>query len=111
MTSDAVPEPGMEARRVWVRGRPVLGFVGGLVFGLGVALILLVFNVWALSDLTFFVFPLATAVIGGIRGAIGRAYRVSFREAQPPPVAPGMPGQPPVAPQPPPGPQPPPVQG
>jgi hypothetical protein len=62
--------------RFWVRGRTFLGLVGGLLTGLGLALVLHQFDLWALSDTTFVYLPVALAVLGAIRGWWGRAYRL-----------------------------------
>ena len=63
---------------VFRRGRPVLGFVSGLIFGLGVSILLWQYAVWTLSVVTIIVVPLAAAVIGTVR-ALFRPYRLVVR--------------------------------
>ncbi len=62
--------------RVWVRGRPIRGFIGGLFFGLGVALIAHAFKFVPFDDVMFSFFPLGSAVLFGLRAYLGTAYRV-----------------------------------
>ena len=76
----AVPAAGggsaaaAEPERVWVRGRPVLGFISGLLFGLGTTVALQQFNVYPLNLTSAIVAPLVTAFLGGWRGWRGRAW-------------------------------------
>lgn len=62
--------------RVWLRGRPVVGFFGGLLMGLGIALVLHQLDVWPLDTTQGLAFPVAAAVLWAIRGWIGRAFLV-----------------------------------
>jgi hypothetical protein len=68
---------GARGDRVWLRGRPVGGFFGGLLLGLGLALIVHQFGVWPLDTTQGLAFPLASAVLWAVRGGIGRAFTVS----------------------------------
>jgi hypothetical protein len=51
-----------------MRGRPVLGAIAGLFFGLFVALALFLWGVWSLDPITVYGLPLLFAVVG-IAGA------------------------------------------
>jgi hypothetical protein len=74
----AVPVPGRRpARRVWVRGRPVLGVISGLFCGIGLAVAAQQLGWTTLNVISAIVFPLGVAVIGGVRGWRGRPWRVS----------------------------------
>jgi len=46
------------------RGRPVLGILGGLLFGLGVAILLQQFGVWPLDAVALYGLPALGIVIG-----------------------------------------------
>ncbi len=46
------------------RGRPVLGGIGGLVGGLGAAVLLQQGGVWPLDRLTLFGLPIVLAILG-----------------------------------------------
>ncbi len=75
----AVPAAAAAPRdrhRVWVKGRPVLGFVSGLFFGIGVTIALQQFGVYPLTLSSAVIAPLVTAVLGGIRGWRGKAWNV-----------------------------------
>jgi hypothetical protein len=63
-------------RRVWVKGRPVMGFFSGLVFGLGATVAGQQFGFWPLTTITAIGFPLVLAIVGAIRGWRGTAFRV-----------------------------------
>jgi hypothetical protein len=67
---------GVSYDRVWLRGRPVGGFFGGLLMGLGIAVVLHQLDVWPLDTTQGLAFPLATGVLWAIRGWIGRAFLV-----------------------------------
>lgn len=60
--------------RVWRRGRPVLGFFSGLVFGIGVSVLLWQYDVWLLSVLTAIVVPVVLGILFGVYAWIGRPY-------------------------------------
>jgi hypothetical protein len=68
------PRPGR--RRVWVRGHPVLGFVSGLFAGIGITVALQQFGVYPLDIVSFVVAPLVVAVLGAVRGMVGKAWYV-----------------------------------
>jgi hypothetical protein len=53
------------------RGRPGLGVLGGLLFGLGVALLLQQFGIWPLDALSLYGLPVVGILIGWLiaRGA------------------------------------------
>jgi len=68
---------GGNPRRVWVKGRPVLGFVSGLFAGIGTTVALQQFGVYPLTIASAVVAPLVTAVLGGLRGWRGTAWRVA----------------------------------
>ena len=74
-------KPGV--RRVWVHGRPVLGFISGLLFGLGLTVLLQQFGAWPLTVVTAIVFPIAVAVLTSVRAWLGRPYRVGESQGQP----------------------------
>ena len=63
-------------RRVWSKGKPVLGTISGLVMGLGITVAAHQFGLWPLTIMTACVFPLLCAVVGGLRGWRGTAYKV-----------------------------------
>jgi hypothetical protein len=77
MAAVAIPLP--DRRRVWARGRPVLGFVSGLLLGVGITVLLQQYAYWPLTALTAIGFPLFVAVLGAVRAWFGRPYRVEFR--------------------------------
>jgi hypothetical protein len=99
-----------------MRGRPVLGAISGLFFGLFLAVLLQQFGIWPLDNLAFFGLP-------GLGLALGllMAWWAPFgRSATPAPApAPARAAAPPTRPMPPPsapsgppsGPPPPPGQG
>jgi hypothetical protein len=77
--------------RMWVRGRVVRGFFGGLFLGLGAALLLHQFDVWVLDLTQGLIFPLGVAVITALRAWVGSAYVVTppaaaVREPDPEPA-------------------------
>jgi hypothetical protein len=56
------------------RGRPVRGAIGGLIMGLGLALLLQQAGVWPLDPVSVYGLPLVLAIIGigiGRTGAFG----------------------------------------
>ena len=67
--------PAGSTTRIWVHGRPITGFFGGLFAGLGVALILHQFDLWGASEETMVFMPAVFALLGAVRGWWGRAYR------------------------------------
>ena len=67
--------PASSSTRFWVRGRTITGFFGGLLAGLGIALVLHQFDIWGAAEETVLFFPVALALLGAIRGWWGRAYR------------------------------------
>jgi multisubunit Na+/H+ antiporter MnhB subunit len=77
---------------VTVRGRPILGFFGGLLFGVAVALALLVFGVLALDSIVLVVIPIVGLVVG-FTAPFGR-HRPPPSPAVTPPPAPPPPGAP-----------------
>jgi hypothetical protein len=62
--------------RVWGHGHPILGFISGLILGLGLTVLLQQFAVWPLTIVTFIVFPIVVAIICAIRAYMGRPYSV-----------------------------------
>ena len=87
-------------RTVRVKGHPILGFFGGLLFALGVVVLLQQYSVWTLTIFNVIVLPLVVAVLAMLLGYRGRSYRVTRRsitrpddapptEAESPPPAPG----------------------
>jgi hypothetical protein len=76
----AVPAaPGTGGGRRRVSGRPVLGFISGLIFGLGAALLGQQYGKWTLSAETAVIMPLVMAVAAAIRGWYGTPYKVTRR--------------------------------
>jgi hypothetical protein len=74
--------------RVWRRGRPITGFVSGLVLGLGATVLLWQYNVWLLNIVTAIVVPVAVAVLFGVYAWLGKPYDVvGIRRPPPPPPA------------------------
>lgn len=63
-------------RRVWTKGKPVLGFFSGLFMGLGATVAAHQFGLWPLTMMTAIAFPLLCAVVGTVRGLRGTAYKV-----------------------------------
>lgn len=82
-------------KRVWVKGKPVRGFFGGLAFGLGVALVAHAFKLVAFEDRMFTYWPLATAILFAVRAQLGSAFRVKVSDeaeaGHTPPEAPPSP--------------------
>ena len=72
----AAPATARDPRRVWVRGRPVLGFVSGLFMGLGFTVALQQLGFYPLNLASAVVAPLLAAVLGAWRGWRGCAWRV-----------------------------------
>lgn len=69
-------------KRVWLRGKPVRGFFGGLLFGLGVALVTHALKIAPFDDSMFTYFPLGSAVLFALRAKFGSAYRVEVGEGE-----------------------------
>jgi hypothetical protein len=72
----AAPPSRRNPRTIWVKGRPVLGFVSGLFAGLGTTVALQQSGVYSLTLTSAVVAPLLTAVMGGWRGWRGSAWTV-----------------------------------
>ncbi len=62
-------------------GHPVLGFVSGLIFGLGAALLGQQYGKWTLNAETTVVMPVVFAILAAIRGWYGTPYKVTRRAA------------------------------
>jgi hypothetical protein len=73
----AMAASAADRRRVWVHGRVVRGFFGGLLLGLGAALILHQLNVWPLDLAQGLVFPLLVAILSAVRAFLGAAFVVT----------------------------------
>ena len=71
----AVPPPSGKSGRVWVKGHPILGFLSGLIAGLGFTVALWQFNVYPLTVYSAIVAPVIMAVLGGWRGWRGTAWK------------------------------------
>jgi putative component of membrane protein insertase Oxa1/YidC/SpoIIIJ protein YidD len=74
-----VPGQVLLSKRVWRRGHPIVGFISGLFFGLGLSVFLQQRGIWTLNVRTAIVLPIALGLIAGVRGWYGRAYRVTVR--------------------------------
>jgi hypothetical protein len=61
--------------RVWVHGHPILGFVSGLVAGVGITVLAQQFAMWPLTILTAIVFPIIVGLICAVRAYLGRPYK------------------------------------
>jgi putative membrane protein insertion efficiency factor len=73
----AVPVPvRSNPHRVWVKGHPVLGFVSGLIAGLGITIALQQLGYYPLTLTSAIIAPLVTAVLGAVRARLGRAWKV-----------------------------------
>lgn len=71
----AVPAAAASGRqRVRSRGRVIRGFIGGLLLGIGAALLLHQFDVWTLDLNQGLVFPVLVAVLTAIRAGVGGWY-------------------------------------
>jgi hypothetical protein len=55
----------------------VLGFFAGLVFALGVVVLLQQYSVWTLNLVNFIVLPVVVGLAAGWRAWRGRAYRLT----------------------------------
>lgn len=64
------------ARRVWVHGRVLRGFIGGFLFGVGLALVLHQLDVWPLDLTQALVFPVMVGIASAARAYIGSAFTV-----------------------------------
>jgi hypothetical protein len=83
-----------------VHGRPILGFFGGLFFGLAVALTLLLFGVLALNSIWLVIVPIAGVVLGlvlGFTAPFGRHRPPPRPASTPPPPAPAPSAPPPAS--------------
>jgi multisubunit Na+/H+ antiporter MnhB subunit len=63
------------------RGRPVLGVIAGLFFGLSIGLVLLVFGVLALDSTVLVILPIAGVVVGLVLALVAP---LGGRSASPP---------------------------
>lgn len=63
-------------RRIWSRGHPILGFISGLLLGIGITVLLQQFAAWPLTIVTAIVFPVVVAVICALRARLGKAYQL-----------------------------------
>ena len=80
----AVAGPGLgsnKGRRIWSHGHPIVGFISGLLLGIGVTVLMQQFAVWPLTIMTAIVFPILTAVICSLRGWLGRSFRQVSRSS------------------------------
>lgn len=73
----ALPAMAAGQRRVWVHGRVIRGFIGGLVLGFGGALILQQLDVWPLDLTQGLVFPIGIAIVSALRAYLGAAFIVT----------------------------------
>jgi putative component of membrane protein insertase Oxa1/YidC/SpoIIIJ protein YidD len=71
-----------DGRRVWRRGHPVRGFLGGLVAGWGLVVFLQQRGYTYFTWRNVILYPLILAIVGGWRGWRGRAFRVTARPAE-----------------------------
>jgi hypothetical protein len=67
---------GEPRKRLWSHGHPILGFVSGLLLGLGGTVLLQQFSVWPLTVVTVIVMPLVVAIICALRAWLGKPYRL-----------------------------------
>lgn len=70
----------MSTATVWVRGRPVRGFFFGLLMGLGGFLLMTTFKLIPIDTMPLVVTVLGGALVGLIRGLVGRPYKVTLQE-------------------------------
>ncbi|HUP75782.1 MAG TPA: hypothetical protein VM282_22295 [Acidimicrobiales bacterium] len=89
----------LAATQPTVRYHPIRGAVYGLLFGLGLALVLMVFKVLALSVPIMIVLGLVFSVLGGVWGRFAPPRGAKTPPPEPPP-SPMAPPQPPPAPSP-----------
>lgn len=73
----AVPPERTTPERVWVRGKPVLGFISGLFAGVGTTVALQQLGFYPLTLTSAVVAPLLVAVFGCARAWRGTAWRVA----------------------------------
>lgn len=64
-------------RRVWMHGRVVRGSIGGLLLGLGIALVLQQFDIWPLDLTEGLLFPVGLAIASAVRAYLGSAFIVT----------------------------------
>ena len=69
------PGAGRSSTRIWITGRPVLGFFSGLIGGLGATIALQQFGFWPLTIASAIGFPVAIAILGSLRAWRGMAYK------------------------------------
>jgi uncharacterized protein len=89
----------MPSRRIMVHGHAILGAMAGFLAGIGVAVLGQQYAFWPLTPVTAFGIPAWFALLGGVRGYLGRPWKVEFRvrhdstfSATEPPPPPPMPG-------------------
>jgi len=89
----------MPSRRIMVHGHAILGAMSGFLAGIGVAVLGQQYAFWPLTPVTAFGIPAWFALLGGVRGYLGRPWKVEFRvrhdstfSATEPPAPPPMPG-------------------
>jgi putative membrane protein insertion efficiency factor len=83
----AAPDTESNTQRIWRKGHPVLGFFGGLLMGLGVAVAGQQLGYWTLNIGTLIAGPVLAAILGAIRGRRGSAFKVTYQEGPPAPSA------------------------
>lgn len=70
---ETVKEAGRET--VWLPGKPIRAFIGGLFLGLGVSLIAHALKLVAFEDGPFTYVPLAFGVAAAVRARLGTPYK------------------------------------
>src|SRR5262249_7438973 len=75
------------SKRVRRKGRPVLGFFGGLLLGLGAVVLLWQYAVWTLQIWNVVGIPVVLAILALLVAQAGRTYRIELR-LRPRPVTP-----------------------
>ena len=68
-------------RLIRSHGHPIVGFISGLLMGLGTAVLLQQFAVWTLTIASAIVFPVVVAIICSLRAWLGRSYRMVPRRS------------------------------
>jgi putative component of membrane protein insertase Oxa1/YidC/SpoIIIJ protein YidD len=66
-------------RRVWRHGHPVFGFISGLLFGAGLAVLGQQFAYWPLTRTTAIAFPVFVAILCSIRAYMGTPRKLVTR--------------------------------
>lgn len=64
--------PRARKSRVWRRGHPVLGFISGLLLGVGVAVLGQQFAIWPLTITTAIALPVVVAILCAVRAYMGK---------------------------------------